>query len=189
MAKHILFHDSISVNHIQDSKLDKWIQTNLNRCKEENNKRVYSNVGGFQTESILDQEITNLLSVHLMKAMKDFTEKKFKYALRSLWINENYKFCYNDYHIHPDSHFSGVYYTKTPKYCGNILFHRSSSIPFLGLENFFKNKDTLATAQIEPLPGMLIIFPGCLAHSVRINESDESRVSISFNFNLLSVKK
>ena len=34
----------------------------------------------------------------------------------------------------------------------------------------------------EPIPGKLIMFPSWLVHSVDSNESNDIRISISFNF-------
>ena len=34
---------------------------------------------------------------------------------------------------------------------------------------------------INPIPGRLIVFPAWLWHSVETNESDQLRISVSFN--------
>ena len=40
----------------------------------------------------------------------------------NMWANINPPGGYNMPHIHPNSHFSGVYYIKAPKDSGNISF-------------------------------------------------------------------
>ncbi len=39
--------------------------------------------------------------------------------------------------------------------------------------------------EIEPQEGLMLIFPGKLRHSVRANDIDEERISISMNAHLL----
>ena len=184
MAKHLIFSDSISIDIIKNNELDNWILKNLEHYKKNNQSVTVSNVGGFQSPEINDPQILKILGNHIVESMKDFTEKNMTYRLMNLWINENYKFCYNDYHVHSGSDFSGVYYVKTPKNSGNLVFHRTSSINYTSLNNFFSNEDTNQLFYVEPKKGMLVIFPSLLAHSVRPNLSDDSRVSISFNFNI-----
>jgi uncharacterized protein (TIGR02466 family) len=185
MAKKTIFSDSISINLVNDLELDQWIRNNLQEAKIKTKSRMLSNMGGFQSEPLLSEEITDLLGKHIVKSMEDFTTKKFKYKLTNIWINENYKYCYNNYHTHPGAHFSGVYYLDTPKNCGDLVFHRTDVTAFLSLNEFFLNQDNCSEFVITPKPGTIIIFPASYGHSVRPNLSDDPRVSISFNFNIL----
>jgi uncharacterized protein (TIGR02466 family) len=36
--------------------------------------------------------------------------------------------------------------------------------------------------KLDPIPGRIIMFPAWLWHSVEFNQSDDIRISISFNF-------
>ena len=40
------------------------------------------------------------------------------------------------------------------------------------------------TFEIEPLEGVIVLFPSDLTHSVQKNTSDEDRISVSFNIDL-----
>lgn len=186
MAKQILFRDPISITNFEDHKLDDWIQINLDRCKEAKKTNFISNRGGFQTPNLLDDTITDLISPYILKSMKDFTDEKLHYQIDNIWINENYKFCYNKFHTHPHSHLSGVYYLKTPKNCGNLVFERHDANSFCDLPDIFKFNDEYSNCfHITPKKGQLVIFPSSMGHYVEANLSDEPRVSISFNFNII----
>ena len=40
------------------------------------------------------------------------------------------------------------------------------------------------TFQIEPLEGVIVLFPSDLSHAVQKNNSEEDRISVSFNIDL-----
>ena len=40
------------------------------------------------------------------------------------------------------------------------------------------------TVEIQPLEGVIVLFPSDLTHSVQKNNSDEDRISVSFNIDL-----
>lgn len=189
MAKQIIFSDSISITEIKDPKLDNWIETTLEECKKKDKGVAISNIGGYQTKPFLNKEITELLGSPAAKAVKDFTNTHLKFKMLNVWINENYKYSYNNCHSHSSSHFSGVYYHKVPKDSGRLQFHRTDATAFLNLYDFYKTIDSGSTFKINPCSGMLVVFPASFIHSVEQNMSEEPRVSIAFNFKILDPNK
>jgi len=105
--------------------------------------------------------------------------------LGNMWANINYKGGYNKPHIHPNSLFSGVYYVKTPPNCGKIIFNDprpgiQTSMPARvegQLPNYLWREVYLDTVE-----GRIIMFPSWLWHCVEPNESNDIRISVSFNF-------
>lgn len=99
------------------------------------------------------------------------------------WVNISPPGASNKIHYHANCHFSGVYYIslKAPE-CGSIFFRdprvasRMFGSPLTKLNDF-------TTEEIRMLPeeGRMYIFPGWLEHGVDTNQSEEDRVSISFN--------
>ncbi|MFQ5995620.1 MAG: TIGR02466 family protein [Acidiferrobacterales bacterium] len=84
-------------------------------------------------------------------------------------------------HDHAPSHLSCAYYVRTPQGCGNLCLEddrkqRSSEpvSPKLAKEMTVQAKE-----------GRMVIFPGWMTHYVTENRSDETRVSLSFNADLL----
>ena len=91
-----------------------------------------------------------------------------------MWFNFHGKNGFNVTHTHPGSLISGVLYVQTPEGCGDIMFvdpliHNSSEIT--------DNVSKIHT----PTAGEMILFPAHLPHRVKPNNSDELRISISFN--------
>ena len=100
-----------------------------------------------------------------------------------MWINVNQKNNYNLVHNHPFSSFSGVFYIQTPANCGNIVFRNDSKIElFMPVENFTNYGHYNSLSWTLPVKeNILYLFPAWLTHIVKSNQSNEERISVSFN--------
>jgi len=96
------------------------------------------------------------------------------YSRRS-WITRYDRGEYAQIHNHGYSDISGVYYHSVGSKAGNIFFEN----PNLAAHGWW----VMPPDRVEyvPKPGMIILFPGYLYHGVQTNDSDDTRVSISFN--------
>lgn len=116
----------------------------------------------------------------------------FTLMLLEMWSIVNPPRSYNIAHLHPNSHFSGVYYIQAPENSGNLVLldpriearmlplHHKWSAP---VEQTFGPE-----VKVEPKPGRLVIFPSWLMHRVDPNMSTHTgpegdRVIVSFNMN------
>ena len=104
----------------------------------------------------------------------------------NMWANINPPGGYNRPHIHPNSHFSGVYYIKAPQNSGDIVFNDPRSGAHMIMPERIKDSKPPShlwrEVRINPLEGRLIMFPAWLWHCVEPNESNDIRISVSFNF-------
>jgi len=105
--------------------------------------------------------------------------------LGNMWANINYSGGYNRPHVHPNCLFSGVYYVKTQPQCGELVVND----PRPGIQTMMPTrksgqppKHLWREAHIEPVQGRLIMFPAWLWHCVEPNQSNDMRISVSFNF-------
>lgn len=143
-----------------------------------------SNVGGWQSEH---QDISRDFidwQMSLDKAVKQCCTQSGLPPLRlfNLWFNVNNTSDYNSIHNHHGAVLSGVYYVNVPENSGSIEFYREDDIEYYlpPLESY--NAFTKQKHVVDPEPGMLLLFPGWVKHSVQPNKSKEERVSISFNY-------
>lgn len=153
--------------------------------------RIKSNLGGWQSNSLFkdDSFFSNLISVIKSAAVEfaDGIQINSNLEINSFWININKFKDYNQYHTHPGSIFSGVYYIKTSKNCGSIQFKHPCS---LGIENCWDQKKQQLNPfnscvwDLEPVENRLLIFPSWIEHQVLPNLSQSDRISISFNLTL-----
>jgi|TARA_Y100000015_G_scaffold11043_1_gene10527 uncharacterized protein (TIGR02466 family) len=105
--------------------------------------------------------------------------------LGNMWANINPPGGMNRAHQHPNSLWSGVYYIKAPKNCGHLKIDdpRASAAMFRPRQKAHKLPQRLyRETHYEPIDGRCIMFPSWLMHCVDPNESNDIRISVSFNF-------
>jgi len=170
-------------------------QSAANYCLElrKNNfpNRTRSNYGGWQSKDLIlsDHAPLNDIFCLIKNGINDICadiSQSFKCELNNIWININEKNNGNNEHVHPNSTFSGTIYLQTDKNTGNIIFKN----PYFPIQhyNFVVPEDSNIFYQrvtYRPRNGMLIMFPAWMPHFVEPSNSDNSRISISFNINQL----
>ena len=108
-----------------------------------------------------------------------------KPVLGNMWANINPKEGSNQPHIHPNSLFSGVYYVKSNPQAGRLKIYDprpGSQIVMPVRKEGQPPKHLWRDANLDPIPGRIIMFPAWLWHAVEPNQSNKLRISISFNF-------
>jgi len=110
--------------------------------------------------------------------------------LGNMWANVNPPGGYNRAHLHPNCSWSGVYYVKTPKNCGELKIKdpRTGAEMVSPKMKEMKNSNDVLPERLwrevnyTPSAGRCIMFPSWLIHCVEPNESNDIRISVSFNF-------
>jgi uncharacterized protein (TIGR02466 family) len=129
----------------------------------------------------------NINSTTLTKEIKFFVEEYAKFwdwvtspivEIGDCWVNIAPKGAYQESHIHGDCLFSGVVYLNVDEKSGSFQFINPLTPESILLGNpdnfgYFYN--------IIPQPGMIVLFPGWMAHRALYNDSNIDRISISFN--------
>jgi uncharacterized protein (TIGR02466 family) len=96
------------------------------------------------------------------------------------WANYTKPKEYHHIHTHPNSLISGVFYVSAKEDEDNIRFHKNRNSSF-SFENNGGNKYISSNVKVKIKTGDLIMFPSTFNHDVPTTESDETRISISFN--------
>ena len=109
-----------------------------------------------------------------------------KLALDSLWVNVMRKGAIHVPHIHPHSVISGTYYVAVPPKSGAIRFEdprlaMMMAAPPKKLDARVENRSFM---DVEPKPGMLLVWESWLRHGVQANGARGKRISVSFNYRL-----
>ena len=149
-----------------------------------------SNAGGWQSNSFAIDNKGDLLHKFLINCIDGFLPIRESISLYiTAWVNINKKGDYNIKHNHPSSDLSGVLWIKCPKKCGDIIFDNPSGFEDSDtLESYtqeFKNQTNFYnTYFFTPTEGRILVFPAHLNHRVSPNESNEDRISVSFNIQL-----
>ena len=147
-----------------------------------------SNRGGWQSDTLLWKEETfkPLLekTVHITQSIiGDISSNQPEMVIRSMWGNINPKGGMNFTHVHPSGWLSGVYYIQLPEGTNQITFEDPRPARMMDFQRSCLVNDEYFSH--NPKVGELLLFPSWLPHFVLPNTSDENRISISFNIELL----
>ena len=139
-----------------------------------------SNEGGYHSPVFSGGHFIKLRD--LVREFVDRVLEEREYDLRATkmeyWCNINKSHNYNVLHNHCRTDLIGLYYVKVPPKSGNFVAVRNDGSQYTNLYN--KRLDMLKYS-VEPEEGQLYILPGHLWHYVTGNDSEEDRISISFN--------
>ena len=150
--------------------------------------KVRSNRGGWQSDTNLwNQEVFKPLlektTSIVQTIITDISNKQPEMVIRSMWGNINPKGGMNFTHIHPSGWMSGVYYIQLPEKNDTITFEDPRPARMMDFQRSCLVSDEYFSHHVEV--GDLLLFPSWLPHFVLPNTSDENRISISFNIELL----
>ena len=173
--------NAVQLNQHIGSLIMKWSQADKGVRK--------TNVKGWHSTTDMNKKAEyNDLTKELFTMQEEIFKKELLEhmpILGNMWANINYPGGYNRPHIHPNSLFSGVYWVKVPKKSGNFMIYD----PRPGIQMVMPNrKEGRLPPQLwrevhyEPIAGRIIMFPAWLWHEVQPNRSNDTRISVSFNF-------
>jgi len=168
------------------------IKAHVLETKNKSEGKKATNQLGWQSEDYLLDTGRPIQVDHLIRTLnslvKDCARQGSLPPLRicNFWFNVNPKGSYNTLHNHQSSVLSGVYYIDIPdENMGNIEFHRDDEAQYYIPENLDRYTQFTSTkATYKPETGLLLIFPSWLRHFVHSNQSEQARISMSFNTEL-----
>lgn len=185
---HQIFSTPIFIDYPKDFKEHKhsileWI--NEEQLKNQNGVSK-SNIGGWQSDVFKSSKIHNYLESKIEDCLKNYVDSKYCVKLNTYWININHPHCFNFEHTHPDSDLSGVFWIQIPKNSGSLCFKNlQSHVDYNLLECFCNSTNSKSIIILEPIEGSMTIFSASLPHSVGPNLSDDIRISIAFNMDII----
>ena len=187
---------SVPIHYLQlddfEKKRDLLIEYAYN-LKDKCGGRNASNYGGWQSQPFEIYNHDDILHNLLINVISNIPSFQKNIDVKcDAWVNINPVESFNVKHCHPNCDIAGVLWIKIPKNSGKITF--ISPYDFLSFnemhsytDEFKKDVNYYHTYEYPPQEGAILIFPSHLQHKVGKNESNEDRISISFNIKLLNV--
>jgi len=186
-----VFHYSLEDKKEFNIELKNYI---LN-LKEKNEKGVKkSNQGGWHSPmfDILNDKLVKKFTIIFQNYVKESVEEigwnydSDRVKIEAMWSIINKKGDFNIQHNHPNAYLSAAYYVKCPVNSGNINFHEGSEAKLIRHPNIKKFTEMSAMkTSLEPKEGDLFVFPAYFYHDVGENLSNEDRIVISFNLDII----
>jgi uncharacterized protein (TIGR02466 family) len=157
----------------------KELEEEAYKIKESYESRQKSNRGGYQSP-LFDNDKSEFNELNkLNNCLKNFSQEiagnSGQFKSSCWWININKSHDYNLAHTHYSADLIAIYYIALPENSGELTLLRKD-----GME-YSKLFDQLSTFYLDAHIGRLYVMPGCLWHYVTSNQSDEDRISVSFN--------
>ena len=173
--------NAVELNQYLEQKIIQWSQQDKGVSK--------TNAGGWHSTTDMNRkEEYNVLTKELFAMQKEIFKKEFltqKPVLGNMWANINYPGNSTRPHLHPNSLFSGVYWVKAPEKSGSLMLYEPRAGAQCTMPNRKEGKlppQLWREVHYQPKAGTAIMFPSWLWHEVKPNESNDIRISVSFNF-------
>jgi uncharacterized protein (TIGR02466 family) len=194
MRRDLHFATPIYHFDIKDKSFNIQLEKDIVRWMNQDQGVSRTNVKGWHstTDMHTKPEFTRLVNALHQAQDKIYVEEQLDSEpfLGNMWANINPPGGYNRAHLHPNCTWSGVYYVKTPKNCGVLKIkdpRTGAEMVSPKMKEMQNSNDKLPERlwreiNYEPLAGRCIMFPSWLIHCVEPNESNDIRISVSFNF-------
>ena len=139
-----------------------------------------SNEGGYHSPKFVGTKFLKLRDVVDEFCNDLLHQKKLALQVQNIeyWCNINKSYNYNVMHSHGRADLIGIYYVKVPPNSGNLVVMRNDGSQYCDL---YENRADMLEYVTEPETGRLYVLPGHLWHYVTGSNSDQDRISISFN--------
>ena len=189
MFRELHFPTPIYISDIKHPTLNQELERDIVTWSNKDKGMIRTNIKGWHSDTNMNElpEYAKLVDM-LYSAQKTIYDQEYYESepyLGNMWANINPPGGSNRAHIHPNSLWSGVYYVKAPQNSGQLKIEDPRSVALMTRP---KQKDVpkpdrlLREHHYEPKTGRLIMFPSWLNHCVDPNNSNDIRISVSFNF-------
>ena len=189
MIRELHFPTPIYIFDHNDPSLNVQLEKDILNWMNEDKGVTKTNIKGWHSTTDMDRKPEYQRLVQgLFEAQNKIYEEEHLTSepfLGGMWANVNPKGGMNRAHQHPNSLWSGVYWIKTPKNCGQLKIDdpRSAACMTRPRQKDVNKPDRLwRETHYDPIAGRCIMFPSWLMHCVDPNESNDIRISVSFNF-------
>jgi uncharacterized protein (TIGR02466 family) len=190
MIKEYYFPTIIYVKDLPNAnELNPYLEKHIIEWSNQDKGVSKTNVNGWHSQTDMNhkKEYEPLIKELFQMQNEIIQEERLdiKARLGNMWANINPPGGYNNGHLHPNSLFSGAYYVKAQPNSGRLQLMD----PRPGIQQVMPARkpgklprELWRETYYDAVPGRLIMFPSWLWHKVEPNQSNDIRISVSFNF-------
>jgi uncharacterized protein (TIGR02466 family) len=189
MNRELYFATPIYVKDVGTPEFNAQLEQNIINWSKQDKGVQKTNVNGWHSPTDMHLKPEYKMLVDLLHQAQHFIYNDElldnEPFLGNMWANINPPGGYNRAHTHPNSLWSGVYYVKAPINSGHLKVEDPK--PSINISRPRRKQGQLPKhlwneVHFEPIAGRLIMFPSWLNHCVDTNQSNDIRISVSFNF-------
>ena len=189
MIRELHFPTPIYILDIKDKNLNAQLEKDVISWMNQDKGVIRTNIKGWHSTTNMHErpEFKRLVNALYEAQKKIYIEEHLESepVLGNMWANVNPQGGMNRAHQHPNSLWSGVYYIKAEEKSGQLKIDdpRAAASMVRPKQKSDKVPSRLwRETHYEPIAGRCIMFPSWLTHCVDPNESNDIRISVSFNF-------
>ena len=189
MIRELHFPTPIYILDIKDKNLNAQLEKDVISWMNQDKGVIRTNIKGWHSTTDMHErpEFKRLANALYEAQKKIYIEEHLESepVLGNMWANVNPPGGMNRAHQHPNSLWSGVYYIKAEEKSGQLKIDdpRAAASMIRPKQKSDKIPSRLwRETYYEPIAGRCIMFPSWLTHCVDPNESNDIRISVSFNF-------
>jgi len=189
MFRELHFPTPVYIADIKHPTLNQELERNIVDWSRQDKGITRTNVQGWHSTTDMHKlpqfkKLVNMLYA-CQKTIYNQEHLDSEPILGNMWANINPPGGMNRAHQHPNSLWSGVYYIKALKNSGHLKIDDPRSSAAMVRPNIKKGPVPARLhreTHYEPITGRCIMFPSWLMHCVDPNQSNDIRISVSFNF-------
>ena len=189
MFRELHFPTPIYIADIKHPTLNQELERDIVAWSKQDKGMARTNIKGWHSTTDMHQKPQFMKLVDMLyscqRTIYDQEHYESKPFLGNMWANINPPGGMNRAHQHPNALWSGVYWIKTPKNCGDLRIDDPRSSAAMCRPRQKEGEKPLRLLReysYTPKEGRVIMFPSWLMHCVDPNESNDTRISVSFNF-------
>ena len=189
MRRELHFPTPIYILDIKDQSLNLQLEKDVINWMNQDKGITRTNINGWHSTTDMHEkpEFKRLVNALYEAQKKIYIEEHLESEpfLGNMWANVNPPGGMNRAHQHPNYLWSGVYYIKATENSGDLKIDDPRNCASMIRP---KQKQGKLPARLyrethyKPVTGRCIMFPSWLMHCVDPNESNDIRISVSFNF-------
>ena len=132
----------------------------------------------------------SFLKILLQEKAREYADfVKFDFSrhdlnLENMWFNIYRKGHSQEKHDHGRSFLSCAYIMEAPENCADFVFYNPTPDGLISYPSY--EETNLLIYPVKAETNKLIMFPGWLEHGVRLNKTNEPRISISANWGIIN---
>ena len=189
MHRELHFPTPVYIADIKHPTLNQELERDIMAWANKDKGITRTNIRGWHSTTDMHekpeyQKLVNML-YECQKTIFDQEHYESEPFLGNMWANINPPGGSNRAHQHPNSLWSGVYWIKAPKNSGHLKIDDTRASASMSRPKQKKGQlppRLYRETDYDPIAGRCIMFPSWLMHAVDPNESNDIRISVSFNF-------
>jgi uncharacterized protein (TIGR02466 family) len=166
---------------------EEWLRGTRSSSQEEFEKK---GVTSFNSGSLTDDpqwsEVAGFIYSFANAMIQSVNDAATKPVFIRMWTTIYPPGAFVPEHVHSNALLSGVFYAKAPEKCGDLIFRDPAWVAkmmYIRKVKEFPDVNTQHAHEVKV--GSMVIFPAWLPHFTEVNESNEDRIIVSFNLNMV----